>query len=126
MNNERGKYLQLDPLIRSKSLDEQAQKHAQFMAQAQHAFPSTANTKALKERLGHERDSDVRVAENVYEGTSIRELHQASMDDPSQICSRNILAPIFTECGVGTARGEDGRIYMVQLFRGNYTRQQGN
>jgi len=31
----------------------------------------------------------------------------------------NILSNKYTEFGMGTAKGSDGKLYMVQLFRGN-------
>ena len=33
----------------------------------------------------------------------------------------NILGKQFTEFGIGTAKGGDGKLYMVQLFRGSAT-----
>jgi uncharacterized protein YkwD len=33
----------------------------------------------------------------------------------------NILSKQFTEFGMGTAMGSDGKLYMVQLFRGPVT-----
>ena len=34
---------------------------------------------------------------------------------------QNILGKQFTEFGIGTAKGSDGKLYMVQLFRGSAT-----
>ena len=34
-------------------------------------------------------------------------------------CRHNLLAPAFTQFGIGTAMGTDGKLYLVQLFAGN-------
>ena len=74
------------------------------------------------------------VAENIAFGQSIcvQQLHLNAMK-PSMKADgkavhrdfkRNLLSKIFTEVGVGTAKGEDGSLFMVQLFRGHPPPQQ--
>ena len=44
-------------------------------------------------------------------------MHQASMA-AQQSRYRNIICCEFTEFGIGMAKDEEGRLYMVQLFQG--------
>ena len=52
------------------------------------------------------------VGENVQCGASVKAMHDAQ----SEVLRRNILGN-FSQFGVGTAQGTDGKIYMCQLFR---------
>ena len=61
-------------------------------------------------------DSDEAVGQHVQRGMGILAMHQASMA-AERSGYRNILCREFTEFGVGTAKDEEGRLYMVQLFR---------
>ena len=57
------------------------------------------------------------VGENVQRGPNIRQMHESAMKRGST--SRgNILRGAYSEFGMATALGKDGKLYMVQLFRG--------
>jgi uncharacterized protein YkwD len=102
----------LDPLKRCRALDRMACEHAERMAGMQALIPSALTLDELKRQLG----GCAKAGENVFRGFSVQELHCSSMQS-DQVCIRNILSKNFTELGVGTAKGNDGMIYMVQLFR---------
>lgn len=70
--------------------------------------------------------SSKRLVENITVGESIHRVHFTAMRSNgggSSITShkalrRNILSKSFTELGFATAKGENGLLYVVQLFRG--------
>jgi uncharacterized protein YkwD len=92
-----------DPLIRCRHLDGIAKKHAEEMAEAC----------ALRENP----ISSVTMAENVLRGPSIRVIHQMIMVGVSDRERDNILSDRFARFGMGTATGDDGMIYMSQVFQ---------
>lgn len=104
----------LPQLHRSRFLDTLAREHAQVMAQQGRLFHSVATLTDLQQRL-----ESPRVAENTQRGRSVRHMHQQTMDDwrRSNTSRQNIVSAAFTEFGMGTAKGDDGLLYMVQLFR---------
>ena len=53
-------------------------------------------------------------AENVGRGSSIEQVTQMLEASPGH--RRNMLDPAYTNTGIGTARGKDGSVYVVQLF----------
>ncbi|MEY2422537.1 MAG: hypothetical protein QOI95_2604 [Acidimicrobiaceae bacterium] len=53
--------------------------------------------------------------ENVGVGATADGLHQALMRSPDH--RSNILSPDFTEIGVGVVVGDDGRMYVSEVFR---------
>ena len=53
-------------------------------------------------------------AENVGRGTSVEQVF--SMLESSAAHRSNMVNPIYTNTGVGTARAKDGTVYVVQLF----------
>ena len=55
------------------------------------------------------------IGENVGVGSSVSAIHSAFMGSSSH--RANILSGTFTEVGIGTARGGDGRIYVSEVFR---------
>lgn len=55
------------------------------------------------------------LGENVGVGSSVSQIQQAFMASPEH--RDNILSSSFTQVGVGTARGSDGRLYVDELFR---------
>jgi hypothetical protein len=65
--------------------------------------------------LGAEVTGWRNVGENVGEGPDVASIHNAFMGSASH--RENILSTVFTEVGVGTARGSDGVLYVSQVFR---------
>jgi len=55
------------------------------------------------------------VGENVGVGPSVDAIENAFMNSPEH--RANILDPDYTEIGIGTAVGKDGRLYVTQDFR---------
>jgi hypothetical protein len=55
------------------------------------------------------------MGENVGVGGSVSEIQQAFM--ASSPHRANILSSTYTQVGIGTARGSDGRLYVDELFR---------
>lgn len=53
-------------------------------------------------------------AENVGRGSSIEQVYSMLAASPSH--HRNMVNPAYTNTGIGTARGKDGSVYVVQLF----------
>jgi uncharacterized protein YkwD len=53
-------------------------------------------------------------AENVGRSSSIEDVYARLADSPSH--RANMVNPAYTRTGVGTARGKDGSVYVVQLF----------
>jgi uncharacterized protein YkwD len=67
---------------------------------------------ALKLKLGSEQ-----VGENIQRGKSICEMYKKLMLGHKTVSRRNIMSKRFNEFGIGTAKGKDGKLYMVQFFR---------
>ena len=57
---------------------------------------------------------DRRIGENVWRGNTIKDIHRIMMKNVSQ--RNNILHRRFVYMGVGTAKGEDGLLYLCQIF----------
>jgi uncharacterized protein YkwD len=111
INRERA-ILDLPKLRRIKMLDDMARFHAEDMAENTCVFHSVKTADNLKHKL-HSKYA----GENIQRGKSIRSMHTGMMEKGKR--SRdNILSKQFTEFGMGTAMGGDGKLYMVQMFRG--------
>jgi uncharacterized protein YkwD len=111
VNRERKKQA-LSELRRSTYLDSLATSHAIVMAELLTLGHSVDSLAALQDQL-HSDD----VGENIQRGTDERAMHKLAMEAGTS--SRyNILRPTYKQYGMGTAVGEDGMVYMVQLFRG--------
>eukprot|EP00977_Amphora_coffeiformis_P014241 scaffold3946_cov177-Amphora_coffeaeformis.AAC.4 len=110
VNRERARY-QRPPLRRSARLDALARQHAMHMADQQHVMSSVASIPQLQAKL-----QATLVGENTLRGDSIRSMHAEMMQDPQP--RNNMLAKGFDTFGMGTAKGEDGKLYLVQLFAG--------
>lgn len=54
------------------------------------------------------------VGENVGRGRTVQKIHDAFM--ASDYHARNIVDPAMNQLGVGVAYGDDGRIYVTQIF----------
>jgi hypothetical protein len=65
--------------------------------------------------LGSEVGNWRSVGENVGMGPSVASIHDAFMGSSSH--RANILSTTFTEVGIGTAQGSDGKIYVSEVFR---------
>jgi Cysteine-rich secretory protein family len=100
------------PLQRSRTLDLVAGMWAHVMAAETSLFHPADDIDSLKELL----QSNDAVAENIQRGPSIQAMHEAAMERETSTRA-NILSSNFDEFGMGTARGADGKIYMVQFFR---------
>jgi uncharacterized protein YkwD len=99
------------PLQRCRHLDDLATVHAQEMANRMDLFHSGTCADVqyrLKSRV---------VGENVQCGPDIRSMHTTSMSMHGHTNRVNILSNQLNQFGMGTAKGEDGYLYMVQLFR---------
>jgi len=89
----------LRPLTRNIQMDDLARKSAERMA-------DTAGVSSLQTTyIG-----------NVLRGQSIRAVHRATMQNKDGRERHNLLNPYFQEFGVGTCKGEDGMLYVCQLF----------
>lgn len=89
----------LRPLSRNVAMDNLARKSAEAMAASKglNAHPTT-------------------YVGNVLRGDSIRSIHRATMLQKQGRERANILNPYFQDFGVGTCKGDDGQLYMCQLF----------
>ena len=118
-------------LHRNARLDWMAQRHAAHLAQCQRVQHSCDSVVALQEMLsqGTNGIAPMRVGENVFRGTSVRQIHSDTMErdnDQQQQqhattryganARANLLSPAFHNFGMGTAMDRQGRLYMVQLF----------
>ena len=65
--------------------------------------------------LGTEVANWRNVAENVGAGPDVNSVQQALMASSSH--RANILSSTYTELGIGTATGGDGRLYVAEVFR---------
>jgi hypothetical protein len=89
----------LRPLTRNIAMDEQARKSAEAMATSNGLNPLQTT-----------------YVGNVLRGESIRSIHRSTMQQKQGRERMNLLNPYFQDFGVGTAKGEDGMLYMCQLF----------
>jgi uncharacterized protein YkwD len=89
----------LRPLNRNRAMDDLAREHAAKMASSSGKAPLATT-----------------FVGNVLRGASIRAIHRATMIERDGRERYNILNPYFQEFGVGTAKGQDGMLYMCQLF----------
>lgn len=99
-------------LSRDIELDSIAQEHAKAMAksgQVQHSDPTALRFKFS----GPCR----RIGENVAVGSSIKDIHE-EMIARHTADKNNILDRRYTRMGVGTCKGEDGRLFLCQIFKG--------
>mmetsp|Transcript_1230 Transcript_1230/g.3174 ORF Transcript_1230/g.3174 Transcript_1230/m.3174 type:complete len:204 (-) Transcript_1230:110-721(-) len=97
----------MDPLVRDLQLDEVARRQAEAAMESGKVKHSQAAPCGLVCR---------RLGENVACGKTIRAIHNDMMHSPSD--KRNILDARYKRMGMGTARGEDGILYLCQIFQG--------
>jgi len=111
VNKERVKR-RIPPLMRRTQLDELAREHAETMAAEDALYHSDPNT--LVQKIGR---PSRRLGENVMYGDSIREMHRIMLESAGAD-KNNMLDRRYLTMGMGTARGQDGGLYMCQIFRG--------
>lgn len=102
----------IQPLGRSRFLDSLAKAHAEKLAGNLRLRQSCKSLNELRSTVKSRR-----AGENVQRGDSVELMHEAALVK-NDSCLQNIMDPRFVEMGVGTCRSLDGKIYMVQLFRG--------
>ena len=102
-------------LTRSIYLDKLCQGHAQRMAASTgtELMHSVNSTDELRE-LVNSNDA----GENIQRGPSVEAMHLEAMSFSHRSAYKNIIGEKFTQFGIGTALGKDGKLYMAQLFRG--------
>jgi hypothetical protein len=100
----------LPPLGRFSKLDQLARDHADRMSRKEALFHSCQTIEELGARL----DSGF-VGEIVQSEKTIGDIHTKMMTCCWQ--RQHILSKTFTHLGTGTAKGSDGMLYMVLLFR---------
>jgi uncharacterized protein YkwD len=98
VNRERAKEC-VRPLTRSVSLDEMASNFARQMAKS-------SGSQQIHTHL----------SANMMRGPSVRAIHAAFMSRDRE--RDNVLSADSKEFGMGTAKGEDGQLYLCQLFGG--------
>ena len=101
-----------ESLNRSTYLDRLCQLQAEFMAEQGELSHTSDTTTELKDLVHSES-----AGENIQRGPSVELMHKDAMKS-KRTAFKNILNKKFAEFGVGTAQGKDGKLYMVQLFRG--------
>lgn len=87
------------PLTRNIAMDKLARESAEAMAQ------SAGCSQLRTTYVG-----------NILRGESIRAVHRATMMAKDGRERANLLNPYFQDFGVGTAKGDDGMLYVCQLF----------
>ena len=103
-----------ESLQRNVQLDQICLLQAEFMADQGELSFAAETLPELRALLG-----SYKVGEIIQRGPSVMDMHQESMKNRDRSAYKKILNRKFVEFGVGTARGKhDGRLYMVQLFRG--------
>lgn len=108
---------QLPSLKRVKQLDEYARSHAKAMADEGRIFHSVETIQLLQAKLRSEH-----VGENIHVGKTIKDIHAESMNSNTSGPRLNILSQHYNEFGMGTYIADNGKLYMVQLFRQNNSR----
>lgn len=99
-------------LKRNVVLDSLCKLHAEVMAEEGRLLNSVDSVEELKELVNSEH-----AGETVLRGESVKDIHQTAVEARKH-AYKNMVGKKFTEFGAATARGEDGRIYVVQLYRG--------
>lgn len=94
-------------LVPASDLQEVARRHAQRMAERGEPYHNP--------NLGSEVEGWSIVAENVGVGPNVDDIHQAFMESPTH--RDIILSGDLTELGVGVVSSDDGRLWVVEVFR---------
>ena len=134
INSERQRRT-VQPLRRCPAMDEIARRQAKVMAE-QGKLEHTKDSVELHDEIvdilhkienkiddndkvdGNSPVSDQRqqrrIGENVWRGNTIKDIHRIMMRNVSQ--RNNIIHRRFVYMGVGTAKSEDGLLYLCQIF----------
>lgn len=102
----------LKPLRRNEELDELAREHAEAMAKACKTYHSEASQ--MVSQMEHRPAA--RLGENVARGASMEYIHHKMSQRKSDYA--NMMDWRYSEMGMATATGADGKIYLCQLYRG--------
>ena len=102
-----------ESLRRNRYLDRVCQLQAETMAE-QGELSHTSDSNSELQELVNSKSA----GENIQRGPNIQAMHEEAMNG-GRSAYKNIISRKFTEFGMGTARGSDGKLYMVQLFRGD-------
>jgi uncharacterized protein YkwD len=106
----------MSTLTRSRFLDSVATSHAIDMSEKSEVFPLGDTVDELKQKL--QSPNSVTVGQNVHRGYDLQYIQDAIEHDDDWIESRQvILLNGLSEFGMGSIEGEDGLLYMCQLFR---------
>lgn len=98
------------PLTRLDALDVPARLNTEQMARARevrHGMPGNLSRVTIAWRT---------IGENVGAADSVEEVHRLMM--ASRRHRQNILQPAFDAIGLAVARGDDGRVYVTEVFIG--------
>jgi len=116
INAERTRKM-VPPLMRDRHLDQIAREHAEVMAEAKKVIhmdgPLFLQTRLLE---GKDDRFFARVGVNIARGNTVEEIHKFMMANLAE--RNNIQDKRFSTMGVGTARADDGTIYLCQVFGG--------
>lgn len=97
---------------RSRYLDTLAQDYVSEAARLQDFRYSQLPVEELMALLGSDR-----VGQNLCRGKTMIDMHEIAMKNGGPT-KANILSRNFVEMGMATARAQDGKLYMIQFFRG--------
>jgi hypothetical protein len=124
VNTERVKK-RVPPLTRYRDLDRVAREHARAMADENMVRHMDGPT-YLQARILERKDMDIsadderlffpRLGVNIARGKNVEGIHKLMMANSAE--RNNVLDKRFTTLGMGTARAEDGMIYLCQVFGG--------
>jgi hypothetical protein len=124
VNTERVKK-SVPPLTRYRDLDRVAREHARAMAEenmVRHMDGPTHLQARILERKDMDSSADderlffPRLGVNIARGKNVEGIHKLMMANSAE--RNNVLDKRFTTLGMGTARAEDGMIYLCQVFGG--------
>ena len=101
----------VQPLERSLELDEFARHHVEYMAKKLRLVHSVEDSEDLQKLLQSQQ-----VGENIQRGKSVHEMHESTVQSRSMQYS-NLVSSQFTQFGMATACGADGKLYLCQVFR---------
>ena len=101
-------------LARRSDLDVLAEEHARRMASNQ-AVKHSKLDKVL-DGIQSQQHKYEQLGENVGRGRTLLRANERMMEEASNVW--NILDSRYTEMGMATAKGKDGKVYICQLFRG--------
>ena len=111
MVNVERKQQRVPALTRSSELDGLAKWHARRMAKARKIMHSEPSQVSARMDWGTKK-----LGSNVGRGRYFQKGYDKMMQEATIYC--NVVDPLYTEMGMATFQGNDGKIYICQLFRG--------